>query len=359
MKSNLTNDSIFNLLKDTIDDTSIDVTKSGHFPSASNTAQYATIIVKSDNRPDAFELVEDFLKDNKLSYKEKRLPGSTFNGFEVSDYYPVGKREKGIRILFKFASGREAPKNYYMWNSLLTQVVFKKDRSLVRAPKDRNEIEVISKINERIEKLGGGQPVDLFIRTKRFSNVAGVVGGVGTKKCDIVIVNMNAEEIGFLSYKSGTTASDFQQYSGITERASKKINDNNETKKFKEVVVSNWDTYVKEGYSSMWSEINDNALKKQAIFGPDYARKSGYDSVDFVVQGTPKLKKAAGRVYLTFGKTVKKRDLSQLQGAYEPVLGARKGERSRRIRIKSGSISGVRGGVFTRGYMDKRNSKQV
>ena len=365
MKDNRTSDTIFAILKTNANSQKVKIVRRGDFPAPKNSIQYATIVVKANDRPEAFELIVDILKDNNISYKEEKLSGSSFNGFEIKDYYKIGKRESAIRILFKYANGQDtAAKAGSIWNDLLLQV-FRNNPSLERSPRDRSEVEVVKKINAAIQSLGSYKPVDLQIKSKRYSNVAGIIAGKGTKKADFVIVDNNGDEIGFLSYKAGTNALSFQQYGGITERASTNISNHKEVNDFKEVVIDNWDTY-KSDYKTIWRSIEDNKLKKMAVFGQDYNRQSGYDSVDFVVQGVPKLKKVGATldkrsiIKLNFStKVIRKNNLTALQGNYEPTIGARKGERSRRIRLKNKSISGVRGGVFTRAYLTRGTNKEI
>jgi hypothetical protein len=356
MSTNFTAETIYELLRKELTSGSIKVVKD-NFPGVRNQIEYAKIVIKSDDRVGALELVDEFLKDNNINFQEKVIRGSTFKSVIIEDYYKVGRREKGIRIFFKYSNGKDL-KNFYMWNGMLENV-FKNNRSLERAPRDRNEVNVIAEVNKKIESLGNGMPVTLYIRNKRFVNVAGFVGGVGTKKADFVIVDYSGNEIGFLSYKKGNSSLDFQQYGGITDRSGKKISEHPEVEEFKKVIIDNWETYKKD-YKTVWGEIDSNNLKKQAVFGKDYIRKSGHDSVDFLVQGTPRFRKNGDSIYLTFStKMVRKGDLSNLQGNYDPVLGARSGERSRRIKIKSDSIYGVRGGVWTRAYMTRGKNKEI
>lgn len=365
MKDNRTSDTIFKILKDNLDSQKVKVVRKGDFPAPKNSVQYATIVIKANDRPEAFELVEDVLKDNNIKYKEEKLTGSSFNGFEIKDYYKIGKRESSIRVIFKYANGRDtAAKTGSIWNDLLIQL-FRTNPSLERSPRDRSEVEVVKKINAAIQNLGSYKPVDLQIKSKRYSNVAGIIAGRGTKKADFVIVDYSGEEIGFISYKAGTNALSFQQYGGITDRASTDISNHQEVKDFKEIIIDNWDTY-KSDYKTVWRSIEDNKLKKMAVFGPDYNRQSGYDSVDFVVQGVPRLKKVGATldkrsiIKLNFSsKVIRKNNLTALQGNYEPTIGVRSGERSRRIRLKNKSISGVRGGVFTRAYLTRGKNKEI
>jgi hypothetical protein len=323
-------------------------------PAKNDRLQYVNIVVKSLDRSDTLEIVRNSLTELKLKFKESVYPGSSFYGLQITDYAKIGNVEKGIRILFKFPDGSDK-KNYNIWNGLLEHV-FKSNTSLKRQPSNRIEVGVLKTINQKIEKLGHGKPVTLRIRNKRYLNVVGFVGGVGVKKADFVIINSDGNEIGYLSYKAGSSATSFQQYSGITERAGDKIANHPEVLEFNEIVLNNWETLS----PSVSREIESNNLKKQAVFGKDYLKKSGYDSVDFLVQGQPRLIERSGIVYLSFtSKMVKKGDLTKLMGNYEPVLGARKGEFYRRIKVKNKSIQGVRGGIWTKAYMSSRKNKEI
>lgn len=367
--SNFTNETILKLLQKGLNSNKIKIERKGNFPSIKNkNVQHATIIVKSNDRPNAFELVEDFLNKNNINHKEKKLPGSSFNGIEITsdNYLPLTEKDFSIRILFKFANGQDtAARTGTVWNDLLLKV-FSENRSLARIPRERSEVEVIKKINAEIQKLGSGKPIDLQIKSKRYKNVAGIVGGFGTKKADLVIVDYDGKEVGFISYKLGSNATGFQQYGGITDRASTAISNHDDVLDFKDLVVDNWDTY-KDDYKTLWRPITENKLKKMAVFGPDYDKKSGYDSVDFIAQGIPRLKKVGATtdkrsiLKLNFStKVVNKNNITALQGDYEPTLAARSGEQSRRIINRNGkSKSGIRGGIYTRSYVNRRKSKEI
>ena len=173
------------------------------------------------------------------------------------------------------------------------------------------------------------------------------------------------KEVGFISYKLGSDAKSFQQYGGISDRAGNEISGHKEVEKFKDFVIDNWDTYS-EDFNTLWRSIEDRELKKMAVFGTDCKKTSGYDSVDFFTQGTPRIKKVGvtrdkrSILKLDFNKVVNKNNITSLQSGYEPTLAARKGESSRRIATSSTKFKqGLRGGIFSRDYSNRNKSKEI
>jgi hypothetical protein len=334
--------------------TKIKIDKKGQFPGINNTIQYAVILVKSNDRADTYGIVLDTLKDMGVKCDEEKVPGSSFNAIVISDYNKFGKKEKGLRILFKFPDGSDS-KDFNIWNDMLVKHVFVKNPNLKRQPSNRYEVNVIKNINNKIQDLGNGLPVSIRIKNKKYTNIAGMIGGVGTKKSDFVLVTYDGQEVSFISYKDGSTSMDFQQYGGISPRVGDSISNNLEVKKFNEDVVNNWES-LSQDFNSVYRRISDRNLKKQSVFGKDYKKASGYDSVDFFVQGNPRITKRGNIIYITFSsKVVRKGDLSPLSRDYDPVLGARKGEKYRKIKSGNKTISGIRGGIWSYGYMRSRS----
>jgi hypothetical protein len=315
------------------------------------------ILIKSNDRLETFETVMKSLKGIKVSFEKKYYPSdSSFSALSITNYKKIGPKESEIRILFKFLDGKDT-KNYYIWNDLLKNHVFTQKSDLERKPTNNYENDVIKTINSKIQELGNGLPVKLKILNKTFENVAGIVGGKHQAKADFVIVNCDAEEIGFLSYKAGETSLDFQQYSGISETRSG-LSNRPEVKQFTKDILENRTLF--DDYKRIYRKIEKPGLKKLAVFGKrSSSGRSGHESVDFFVQGTPRISKRGDAIRLSFSaRVVRKNDLNGLGGKYEPVLGARKGESSRVI-TSSGqpSLRGVRGGVWTLGYMQQYPTK--
>lgn len=325
----------------------------GDYAHKSKSQQVTLLVVKSNDRSDALEIVTEALDDIGIKYSEGRLYNSSFPGLSITNFKKFGDREKELRIVFKFLDGSDT-KNYDIWNELLDKHVFPKHPKLERRPSNNYEINILKLINSKIQENGKGLPINIKLKNKQYKNIAGFVSGMGTKKADFVAVDYDGNEVCFISYKSGSSSIDFQQYGGTTKRSGDTIANHPEVQKFNEDVINNWDS-LSTDYNSLYRKISDRNLKKQAIFGKDYRRSSGYDSVDFFVQGDPKFSMRGDTLHITFSKkVVKKGDLSGLSRDYDPVLGARTGERYRRIKYKNKELRGVRGGIWTKGYMTSR-----
>ncbi len=331
----------------------------GDYAYKSNSKQTTLVIVKSIDRNDTLEIVTETLSELGVKYNEGVVSGSSFPGLTITDFKKFGKREKEIRILFKFPDGADS-KSYNIWNEMLDKHTFRLNPELKRQPSNTYELNVLKLINTKIHESNGGKPVDIKLKNKKYKNIVGFVGGVGTKKSDFVAIDYDGNEVCFLSYKDGSSATDFQQYGGITNRSGDVVANHPEVKKFNEDIINNWES-LSEDYHTLYRKINDRNLKKQSVFGKDYRKQSGYDSVDFFVQGDPRFSLRGGTLHITFSqKMVRKGDLSGLSREYDPVLGARKGEKYRKITYNGKTIRGIRGGIWTKGYMtSRRKSKEI
>jgi hypothetical protein len=367
-----TSEQIFQFIKDsTKNSTRFKVEKGKDFVDTEKSSKQINIIlIKGNGRSDNLTIIAELLGRGNIEFEQKKITGSSFDQLIISSskYKRIGRNEKEIRISFKYGDGTD-DKNYDIWNEGLVNI-FKLKKGLERRPRNRIEIDKIATINKKIEELGHKLPVTLYIRNKKFENVVGIVGGVGDTKADFVIVDKFGNEIGFLSYKDGRGADDFSQYGGLTKRAGVSIESHEEVVKFKEQVIdlapkdSAGEVIERWNGTPLYKKIRDSNLKNKAVFGKNYRLKSGYDSVDFIVQGQPILTSSKiGNniiVILKFTtKTILKGEISKLSGAYEPVLGARKGEGSRIIKISGKTpLLGVRSGIFPYRYMEKRTGSQ-
>lgn len=257
-----------------------------------------------------------------------------------------------VRIEIKpDTSEKERFKN--LWYNSAIKRMYSQSEINKMTPNDINELIVLKKINDAID----GDPITLKIGNKTYKDVIALVGVPGTPKADFVVVDKDKTELCWISYKAGSTAKSFQQYSGISEKLNKDIFNDPEVAYFRKQVVQR---DIGKGF---YMKIDDSDLKRKSIYGKDYRKKFGKNNVTFFVQGEPKITNKNGVVRLNFGtKLCRNGTLNRLTSDYEPTLGARKGS-GRNIKFKSGdqtnTVHGVRGGIFTRKYMVDRGSTKL
>lgn len=223
-------------------------------------------------------------------------------------------------------------------------------------PDNYEEYEVIKKFNQLVDELC----VDVVIGGKVYSSIAGMVPGPAGAKADFVGVDSKGNPKFYISYKEGSTATDFQQYSGITQRgAGAKISSHDEVRQFVESINDKTRNEVLE--TAYWRKIKDSKLKKYAVFGKDSdagPSRPGVNNVDFFAQGKLILTSdtRSRRVKVNFSTLlIARNDLYKLTGDYEPTLGTRRGEVSRKV----GKHSNVRGGIWSSKYIKDRTSEEI
>jgi hypothetical protein len=294
------------------------------------------------------EEVEKVLGSSRVSYEVEYSPQSSFPYILIS-----AKSKSEIRIVFKKRNGLDDA-NYDCWNEKLKDTI---PTNKLKKPNDRNEQKTLTEINSAIAKLGEGSSITLKIKNKNYKNIIGFIPGPHMKKADFVGVTDKGQEICFISYKAGSSADDFQQYAGITERSG--LFDNPEVAKFRKDIVEQLSKEPLAGSEAFYRPIADNRLKNKAIFGSQYGRRIGVDNVAFLAQGTPSLSKVrTGVIELDFTVLIRAGNLAALPKDYEPILGVRKGEAYRKIKYKNKTVQG-RGGVWTSKYMKGRKSKEI
>ena len=329
------------------------------------------IRVESTQRQKCKNLIVNILSDIKQPYKEVKKPNiSSFPHLQITDLLLSNKNKKAetLRIVFKFPKGADQPDYGKMWNPLLLDL-FKSHQTLKRVPKNRDEISVLTEINQKIYELSSEQPVKVKIGNVTANNIIGVVGGVGNKHADLVFISdQRPFERIFLSYKAGFGPKDFQQYSGISKISG--LANTNEVKRWRGDVVKNWD----EESPTRWRSIGSARLKRNAVMGSGAAngslKKGNHSACQVFAQGTPSLTgNLKNGITITFDAmllTNTNGQVASLNGTgYEPTLGARKGEAARRITAPGGIfgtkvLRGVRGGIYSKEYLtSRRNSKPL
>lgn len=300
--------------------------------------------------------VESQLKLSKIKYDE--IQGERVNKLEIDVQY--GKK---VRIIFK-PNSQDLLKLKNEWYNERLKNLYGQNEITKMTPNDRNELQVLKEINSAIQ-----EPTILKIGNKTYKNVIGLVGVPGNPKADFVIVDEDKKELCWISYKSGNDSKSFQQYSGISKSKSSELYSDKEIESFRKDVVEKYSKNPSDIGKGVYRKIKEPDLKRRAIYGKDYKKTMGKDNVTFFAQGSPKIK--IGRdnsIRLDFGtKLVRNGVLNSLTEDYEPVIGARK-DSNRNIQYDTEDLSskevkktlpGVRGGIFTKKYMESRGSRNI
>ena len=156
--------------------------------------------------------------------------------------------------------------------------------------------------------------------------VAGAVSTPGTPKSDFHLVDTNGVEVVWISHKDGSTAKDFQQWGGLSEKREPKLSGHKETQAFVAEIKKIYPGGLPNA-TTLYRKISDKNLKMMSVYGNDYGRKFGQQNVTLMLQGDVKLKKVGNNYTISATHTHLNGD--DMTGAYEPVFMAiYKGDRS-------------------------------
>ena len=315
------------------------------------------ITFRTPFRADLHDSIQELLTTKRVTHKVSFNREQT--NLEVID---IETTESTVRILIKPKLGREWRQQNY-WNQRLETL----DNwgKIKGFPDTQIEFEILTKINKKIEELGNMKAVELRIKSTPYKDIIGFIPGSSGAKADFVGINSKGESVIFISHKDGRGPKDFQQYSGISSRAGGSIYDHPEVQSFREVIAKKEtsDFYRQANRSAFYREIKDKQLKEKAIFGKDFGSgKKNENNINLFAQGKPVLTKTGHKkVTLSFqSKIVESTQLSQLERkGYNPVLGARKGEAYRTVEYRNDKVTGVRAGIFSKEYIEGRNSEPI
>ena len=181
------------------------------------------------------------------------------------------------------------------------------------------ESAAIEEVNDAImiAMANSGGPITVRLGSRHFNDVVGVRKTPGTPKSDFHLIDSKGKILAHISHKKGHKPTDFQQWSGVTE---KEIAQHKEVIEFGEKCRARFGDKIKSGESA-YAKIKDKHLMKMAVYGVNYA-KGGIDKnkVNAIVQGVMILKKVIGNTYeLTASGHVNYLDALP-RGGYEPVL---------------------------------------
>jgi hypothetical protein len=286
-----------------------------------------------------------------------------FPGSEITVQRPNDvKIPGGYTVLVKPAKGAKKTASGAYYGVLSTIDLSKFDTSafadvcstfsggtLVSAIKEASDVKCVTDFNKAIEPMLDAQFKGLTLRIHGFT-FSGVIGMVpvtnGEPKADVVLVCRKGNKLYpdcYMSYKMGTDAKGFQNYSGLSEKSSPYIFQHKETIKFYTTLAALSQAGKKE---EVFQVIKDNKIIGMSVFGMDYGKNSyGINNCHFIAQGEVSLSKTS----LSYSHSHKNGDMT-FDINYQPVFGARYASGRNNKGPNGLNNQNFRIGIFPRAY---------
>lgn len=208
----------------------------------------------------------------------------------------------------------------------------------------------LSSLQNQIQKeLENSNLMELPIKIgNKYYSVAGAATTPGTPKSDFHLLNLQNQEVVWISHKDGSTAKDFQQWGGMSARSEPKIAKHSETKKFVDDVRNMFGDKMPRA-TTVSRKIKDPQLAGMSVYGNDFGSAFGRQNVTLLLQGPVKLVKKKDYYEITSNHTSINGDV--MKNGYEPVFMAiYKGDRSN---------EGIKGARFVIQPAASRKSKEI
>ncbi len=219
------------------------------------------------------------------------------------------------------------------------------------SPTERGETQVMEVLNKEFAAFG--VPVTVKFGKYTFKNIVGINKIEGTPKADVALVSAQKNtltNVCFISHKMGKSAEDFQQYSGITDKADGKkagsISKDKDVQAFlKSIAQPGIYSKITKDRLRFYHEVKSKSLIGKAVYGPEFGGSEfTVDNIHGIGQGTPSLKKTGTNTYtLTFssGAHYNGEVAPFLSGDYKAVVGGRYTAR-RNFMVNSKNYTDVR-----------------
>ena len=133
--------------------------------------------------------------------------------------------------------------------------------------------------------------------------------------------------VGHVSHKAGSGPKSFQQWSGTSARVEPAIYNHPETQAFVNTLREMFPNGIPPA-TTVGRKIQDETLKKLAVYGNGFGGPKGENNVDITMQGVLNIQ-SRGRYYELTCTGHKMNNGDRINANYEPVfLGVYKGDRS-------------------------------
>lgn len=190
------------------------------------------------------------------------------------------------------------------------------------------EDRALSSLRDQIEEAKKKQKsstINVKIKNKTYK-VYDAASTPGTPKSDFHLLNVNNEEVVWISHKDGRTEKDFQQWGGMSQRSEPAIYSHQEVQSF----IRDLKNLYPDGLpnaTTLARKIKDDRLKNMSVYGNEFGGSYSRQNVTITLQGNISLTQSGQNYELTAYHTHVNGE--ELQGGYEPCFMAIfKGDRS-------------------------------
>lgn len=259
---------------------------------------------------------QDFILSGGAGRKVK-LDKSILN--QVSSISHFDRFKTGRSIMLPTTSG-----GYISITSLYKDSEFSGRTQATTAQEDAQ----IVRINDQLKKIfdkTGIELIDLKVGNTVYK-VNFCESTPGTPKCDFHFRGIGAY-VGHVSHKAGDGPNAFQQWAGTSARSEPLIFNHPETRSFITTLMMLFPNGIPNA-TTVGRRIQDENLKKMAVYGSGFGGPKGENNVDVTMQGVMSIQDRGVYYELTCsGHRLNNGD--RISGTYEPVfLAVYKGDRS-------------------------------
>lgn len=264
--------------------------------------------------------VEVFLKKYKGKEKFKLTNGSSVTF--VPNKKIIEAARSGDDQTIKEVGLLDTDGNHYTFGKLeKTKEFGGKGVGFGTAKEDIELQRLIDQIEElKVKEKSAVVPIRVGNKTYK---VFGAATTPGTPKSDFHLVDIDGNELVWISHKDGSKPTDFQQWGGMTERV---IQSHKEVQSFIKDVKEMFQSKMPRA-TTVARKIRSTKLKNYSVYGIDYDKQLGQQNVSILIQGPVNLRKSGASYRFQSNHIHYNGD--KITNGFEPVLMAvYKGDRS-------------------------------
>ena len=238
---------------------------------------------------------------------------------QLSSISQLDRFKSGRSIMFPTISGQ-----YINLSQIYKDSEFSGRTQATTAQEDAQIIRVNQQLNAIFDQIGS-EIISLKVGATIYE--AGLCESTpGTPKCDFHFRGINGY-VGHVSHKAGDGARAFQQWAGTSQRSEPLIYAHPETQAFINTLQDMFPNGMPAA-TTVGRIIQDDNLKKMAVYGSGYGGVKDENNVDVTMQGVLSIQNRC-RYYELTSTGHKLNNGDRITGTYEPVfLGVYKGDRS-------------------------------